>query len=218
MAEQNYDFRARMLEVHRKDRRIAKPPAIGQIEVSNKWTITFPASNELLTNCALDLKDYFDVSMGVNVTIANKASDFSIVYEIDSTLEKDGEYRVDVKENQIRLIGKNERAAAQAGYLVRALYLHKRQQMHAADEMLHIAAARLHAVYGKTIIEVTLYVHEKKRHKRSVVNRFRHINGIARKDRVFRKLARVRYFCDSERAQKLQKPPKPVADGGKRQK
>ena len=63
MAEQNYDFRARMLEVHRKDRRVAKPLAIGQTEINSQWTITSPAGNRLLAACALDLKDYFDVSM-----------------------------------------------------------------------------------------------------------------------------------------------------------
>lgn len=121
MAEQNYDFRARMLEVHRKNRRVAKPLAIGQTEINSQWTITFPAGNQLLTTCALDLKDYFDVSMGVNVNIANQASDFSIVYEIDPTLKKDGAYRIDVKENQVKLIGRDERAAAQAGYLLEDL-------------------------------------------------------------------------------------------------
>ncbi len=110
-----------MLEVHRKDRRVEKPLASSQTEVNNNWTISFPADNELLTHCALDLKDYFAVSMGVNVNISNKASDFSIVYEIDPTLEGDGKYKIDVKEKQIRLIGKDERAAAQAGYLLEDL-------------------------------------------------------------------------------------------------
>jgi len=121
MAEQNYDFRARMLEVHRKDRRIAKPLAIGQTEINSHWTITFPVGNRLLAACALDLKDYFDVSMGVNVNIADQASEFSIVYEIDPTLKQDGAYRIDVKEDQVKLIGRDERAAAQAGYLLEDL-------------------------------------------------------------------------------------------------
>lgn len=121
MTEKNYDFRTRMLEVHQKGRRVAKPLSSGQTEVTDNWTISFPAGNELLKNCALDLKDYFDVSMGVNVTIADKAANFSIVYEVDPTLKKDGEYKIDVKEKEIRLIGKDDRAAAQAGYLLEDL-------------------------------------------------------------------------------------------------
>ena len=120
MSEKNYDFRARLLEVHKKDRRVSKPLAVGQIEITDNWSITFPENNELLSHCALDLKDYFSVSMGVNVNIA-QISNKIIAYEIDPSLEKDGAYRIDVSESLVRLIGKDERAAAQAGYLLEDL-------------------------------------------------------------------------------------------------
>lgn len=118
MAEKNYDFRKRMLELHKKDRRMAKPLGNGQIEITDEWSISFPEESEFLGGRAADLQNYFSVSMGVNVRISNDASDKVIVYETDTSLSKDGEYKVDVSKDRIRLIGKDERAAAQAGYLL----------------------------------------------------------------------------------------------------
>ena len=118
MTEKNYDFRKRMLEVHKKDRRTAKPLGEGQIEIDGSWSISFPEESPFLGGRAEDLRDYFSVSMGIDLKLSQGVSDKVIIYETDSALSKDGEYKVDVSKDRIRLIGKDERAAAQAGYLL----------------------------------------------------------------------------------------------------
>ena len=109
-----------------------------------------------------------------------------------------------------------ENSAAQAGYLVCPFYLHKRQKVNAAYKMLHIAALRLNAVDGKPAVKIALYIHKEKRKKRPVIYCFRHVNGIARKNLVFGKFARVGKPAYCKRAQELQKPVKPVGKRGKR--
>ena len=118
MAEKNYDFRQRMLEVHRKNIRVEKPLSKGQIEITDKWSISYPPYDEFLKRCAEDLKDYFAVSMNVNLEITESASGKTIIYKLDPTLEKDGAYRVEITERAVYLIGKDCRSAAQAGYLL----------------------------------------------------------------------------------------------------
>lgn len=122
MAELNYEFRKRMLEVHKKNRRIEKPLGEGQIEITDEWKIVVPANNEFLTRCGRDLEDYFFTSMNIEVPRTTKnVTDKCLVYVIDEKLEKDGTYRIEVTDNCVKLIGKDERAAAQAGYFLEDL-------------------------------------------------------------------------------------------------
>lgn len=122
MTEQNYDFQKRLLTVHRADRRIEKPLLDGQIEITSRWSVVYPADSIFLADRAADLCDYFAVSMQLSLALfAGDAQEYSIVYEVDPSLQKDGAYRVDVRKNTVRLIGKDERAAAQAGYLLEDL-------------------------------------------------------------------------------------------------
>ena len=117
MIEKNYDFQARLLNVHKKDRRIRKPLGNGQIEITEKWSIVSPEGNEFLASRALDLTDYLSVSMGVELGASDSAEGV-IEYAVDPSMEKNGSYRVEVSPTLIRLIGKDERAAARAGYLL----------------------------------------------------------------------------------------------------
>ncbi|MBE6703201.1 MAG: hypothetical protein E7585_07320 [Ruminococcaceae bacterium] len=118
MSEQNYDFQKRLLRVHRPDRRIEKPLEKGKIEITAAWTITYPAGNAFLGRCAADLADYFAVSMGLPLSVGENAVGKRIVYVIDQSLSREGAYRTEVSDLEVRLIGKDERAAAQAGYLL----------------------------------------------------------------------------------------------------
>lgn len=52
MTEKNYDFRKRMLEVRKKDRRTAKPLGEGQIEIDGSWSISFPEKSLFLGGCS----------------------------------------------------------------------------------------------------------------------------------------------------------------------
>lgn len=121
MAEQNYDFQKRLLQVHRPGRRMEKPLEKGQLEITAAWSIVYPADNTFLADRAADLADYFSVSMGLSLPVADHAAGKRIVYEIDPTLAREGAYRVDAADGLIRLVGRDERAAAQAGYLLEDL-------------------------------------------------------------------------------------------------
>ena len=122
MAEAQYEFRKRMREVHKKNRRVEKKIAENQIEITSEWKIIVPPSNDFLIRCGRDLEDYFFTSMNTELSLSTKyTEDKAIIYSIDSSLEKNGAYRVDVGENRIKLIGKDERAAAQAGYFIEDL-------------------------------------------------------------------------------------------------
>ena len=122
MAEAKYDFQHRMRQVHRPRRQMGKRPLPGQITITGHWQIQAPKHSDLLARVALDLQDYFQVSMGITVAITPETvSDFVISYEIDPSLSKEGAYRVAAEESRIRLIGQSERAAAQASYLLEDL-------------------------------------------------------------------------------------------------
>lgn len=122
MTERPYDFQKRLLQVHRPDRRAAKPLDADQIEITSRWCIVAPGDGGLLDRTAADLQDYFAVSMGVNLQITPKTvSKFSVSYVIDPTLGRKGAYRVEVGEDTVRLIGTDARAAAQASYLLEDL-------------------------------------------------------------------------------------------------
>ena len=122
MAELNYQFRQRMLEVHKKNRRVEKPLGSGQIEITSEWRIVVPEGNDFLIRAGRDLEDYFFTSMNVEVNLTVKATEAkSITYSVDPSLENDGSYRIVVAEDSICLIGKDERAAAQAGYFLEDL-------------------------------------------------------------------------------------------------
>ncbi|HBP38648.1 MAG TPA: hypothetical protein DD640_07900 [Clostridiales bacterium] len=69
--EKNYDFRKRLLEVHRKNRRdTALMPEPGECCLDGKTEIVMPAdADRVLRRAALDLQDYLAVSMGIGVRV-----------------------------------------------------------------------------------------------------------------------------------------------------
>lgn len=119
MNERNYQFRERMLQVHKPNRR--DPDAVcrkGQVEITDHWTVHIPTREDrVVYNAARDLTDYFAVSMNLSLrlqvggTIPEKA----IVYQLDNALTGN-QYRIVITEERITLYGADSRAAAQAGY------------------------------------------------------------------------------------------------------
>ncbi|MBE6589347.1 MAG: hypothetical protein E7643_04140 [Ruminococcaceae bacterium] len=121
MAEMQYEFRKRMLEVHKKNRRVEKALSAGQIAITSEWTIVFPRENEFLTRVARDLWDYFLVSMNLCVKLSDTCpADKYITYTVDPTM-KEHAYAVETKKTSVCLSGQTERAAAQASYLLEDL-------------------------------------------------------------------------------------------------
>lgn len=119
MPERSYQFRERMLEVHKAGRRMPfARPKDGQTEITDDWCVYIPTTDDrVLYNAARDMVDYFAVSMGVYVRLqaGGDIPEKAIVYQKDSEL-CDGSYRISVSDTRVVLSGGDSRAAAQAGY------------------------------------------------------------------------------------------------------
>lgn len=119
MVERNYQFRERMLEVHKPGRRMSYAQLQkGQIEIDDGWTVYIPhLEDRVLYNAAKDLTDYFTVSMelSLRLQVGGTPAENAIIYQIDPTMERN-QYRIAVQENRVILSGNSDRAAAQAGY------------------------------------------------------------------------------------------------------
>lgn len=119
MAERNYEFRKRMMEVHRPNRRM--PWVVkkeNQVEITSDWCIYIAdMDDKVIYNAARDLEDYLAVSMGVCVRfqIGGAFPSKAIVYGIDEGLDKN-EYRFVVQEDRIIFLGVDSRATAQASF------------------------------------------------------------------------------------------------------
>lgn len=119
MTERNYQFRQRMLEVHKPGRRM--PYALlkeGQIEITDQWTVYLPhREDRVLYQAGRDLVDYFAVSMDLSLRlqIGGAIPENAVVYEIDPALP-DNRYRLAVQEGTVLLGGRDGKNAARAGY------------------------------------------------------------------------------------------------------
>jgi len=119
MTEKNYQFRSRMLEVHKPNRRMPYAKCKeNQVEITEDWTIYIPCREDrVLYNAGRDLTDYFAVSMGLSLRlqVGKTPEKKYIVYEIDPALQGN-QYRITVTEDRVTLAGGSSRTAAQAGY------------------------------------------------------------------------------------------------------
>ncbi len=124
MSERNYQFRERMLEVHKPGRRMPFARCKeGQVEITDAWTIYIPhREDRVLYNAARDLTDYFAVSMEISLKlqIGGEIPEKAIIYQLDPAL-KGNQYRLTVTESRVTLSGADNRAAAQAGYYMEDL-------------------------------------------------------------------------------------------------
>ncbi|MCL2517965.1 MAG: hypothetical protein FWF15_05325 [Oscillospiraceae bacterium] len=125
MAEKNYNFRKRLLEVHKPNRRnqtVSKKETA--IEITSGWNIIIDANaDRVIYNAARDLEDYFFKSMGVFVgvkTICCGSYANTITYCIDETLEENS-YKLKIENDSVILCGSDSRSAAQAGYFIEDL-------------------------------------------------------------------------------------------------
>ena len=116
--ERNYEFRKRLLQVHKPDRRMVFTPAApGEVEITNDWTVYLADHRDpVLYHAGRDLVDYFAVSMGLSLKlqIGGAVPSNAIVYAAEELSAN--QYRIQVTQNQITLSGRNSRTAAQAGY------------------------------------------------------------------------------------------------------
>ncbi len=122
--ERNYQFRERMMVVHKKNRRdYDRKKADNQIEIDSTWTITISRDyDRVIEKSCRDLEDYFFTSMGVSVRVMfeDEAEGKTIAYTVDPTLDEKS-YRFTVTEDKVTLCGCNTRAASQAGFYLEDL-------------------------------------------------------------------------------------------------
>ncbi len=123
--EQKYEFRRRLLEVHKKNIGAAATEARpGYCLITEDWEIVLPKdSSRLLTYLGRDLRDFFEVSLGMALRIRyedNGRRPQTIRFLVDDTLDTDMPlaYRISVTDACITVWGKSERGTAQGGYLL----------------------------------------------------------------------------------------------------
>jgi len=125
--ERNYDFRKRLSQVHKPNRRnddVYK--RINGTVVDDYWEIVYPDdADRVMKNAALDLREYFEVSMGVylkavpaskadcccsKIILENNISDNVCLYS------KKSSYRLIVEQDRIIINGTDPRGTAQGVY------------------------------------------------------------------------------------------------------
>ncbi|MFD2330836.1 hypothetical protein ACFSR7_16410 [Cohnella sp. GCM10020058] len=132
--ERNYEFRKRLEEVHRSDRRNPEVHASpDDLEITEEWRIVVGVeAGDLLLNTAKDLQDYLFASMNVSVRLsrvtdleqAARDADQAIVFATKTdlppsygeALARPRSYRIMAGDRRILLCGYDERGAAQASY------------------------------------------------------------------------------------------------------
>jgi len=125
MAELNYDFRKRLLEVHSPYRRDfdAVIPENSTV-VTDEWKIVIPCdADKIIYNAARDLEEYFFISMKLSVKVVYDCGGCAskvVTYAVDPSLGEN-EYRVIASEDKIAITGADSRSAAQGGYWVEDL-------------------------------------------------------------------------------------------------
>lgn len=104
--ENMYDFRKRLDEVHKPNRRNVKAePALDEIAIDASWSICVGRNPQAgILSIAEDLQDYFKVSMGDVLSLTKTKKSRAIVFSIRSKGEKRG-YYLQVSENEIRIAG-----------------------------------------------------------------------------------------------------------------
>lgn len=121
--ERNYDFRKRMLQVHRKDvRDYTLMPQADEYVINNGFCVTIPDDSDLVVETAArDFVDYLFTSMNVSAMLSKKTAEnaensirICINQEIDDASETMG-YRI-TTENGILLEGYDSRGITQGLY------------------------------------------------------------------------------------------------------
>ena len=119
--ERAYAFRHELDEVHKRNRRDPMAePSVSETVIDNSWSIVIGANcSSLCEYAAVDLQDYFRVSMNLHLPLQNDASGKKIVLEIDSDSgKKPRSFYIEVSSEQIRITGSDPAGVAQGCYLI----------------------------------------------------------------------------------------------------
>ncbi|MBP1994839.1 hypothetical protein [Paenibacillus eucommiae] len=138
MAERKYEFRKRLEEVHKPNRRdLDRKPKQDEVAIAEGWQIVISeSSGPLVRNVAQDLQDYLLVSMRISVLLrlvsnveeAAVSGERVIVLaaaeelpELGKELEKPRSYRLVASPDRILICGKDERGVGQGSYYLEDL-------------------------------------------------------------------------------------------------
>ena len=117
--EEHFEFEKYFEQVHKPNR--VNPEALATLEgvkITSDWTIVYPQNASIiLKTVAEDLQDYFAVSMNVSVALTTGAESApkTIFLGVDATLG-DRDFRMQVQNDRIVILGCNDRFAAQGSY------------------------------------------------------------------------------------------------------
>ena len=123
--EQNYDFRKRLLQLHRPNLRDADyVPQDGTVALTDQFRIVIsPSAGRVIRTAAKDFQDYLLVSMGISVplVIADAQSDSAPVVSVrvqpeNGPLSVSASYCIRTGPSHIEILGADERGCAQALY------------------------------------------------------------------------------------------------------
>ena len=116
--EKKYEFRKRLLEVHKKNIRNSEIIASkDDLEIFDETIITIPKSSDIVIKTAVeDFKDYLFTSMNLTSRIGDNGL---IVISVDNSAEETS-FKITV-DDKIRITASNERGAAQALYYLEDL-------------------------------------------------------------------------------------------------
>ena len=117
--EKPFEFDKVFEQVHKPNR--VNPEVLATLQgvkITSEWTIVYPETAErVLKNAAEDLQDYFAVSMNVSValTTGTESAPKTILLGVDENLG-DRDFRMQVLEDRIIILGCNDRFAAQGSF------------------------------------------------------------------------------------------------------
>ena len=121
MKERAYAFRRVLDEVHKPNRRNRSlVPGDNETSVDESWCIVLPNdADPLIEYAAIDLQDYFRVSMDLNLPLRKGARERSIVLEtVPDSGRKPRSFEFTVTENKVRIVGSNPVGTAQGVYFL----------------------------------------------------------------------------------------------------
>ena len=119
-----YSFRQDFDEVHKRNRRNSSlKPMENEIAVDDSWSIVLPEDGDhLLEYTAVDLQDYFRVSMNLNLALRHASAGPSIVLSVEKRKgAKARSFRFEVTAGLVRIIGTDPAGTAQGGYYLEDL-------------------------------------------------------------------------------------------------
>lgn len=109
--EQNYQFRARMDQVHKPDiRDFQAAAATDETVIDSSWVISYNSdAPQSVIDTAKDLLDYFSVSMALELKLA-PGSRKGIHLEIDENIKGDGTFQLTVNDDAVIISASGDRA------------------------------------------------------------------------------------------------------------